>query len=91
MYAHRCMCKGHSSDGNRQRPDIGLCCYAIFACTVQWGIRQSGHWGGGSSGRPLPSHFDCSCPVGAENPLSDIGRFFVSMNKKKIRFNAAHV
>lgn len=29
VHAHTCMCKGHSSDGNRQQPDIGLCCYAI--------------------------------------------------------------
>lgn len=40
--ARECMCtrthacvRGHSSDSNRQRPDIGLCCYAIcMYCTV---------------------------------------------------------
>lgn len=29
VHAHTCMRKGHSTDSNRQRPDIGLCCYEI--------------------------------------------------------------
>lgn len=90
VHAHMCMCKGHSSDSNRQQWDIGLCCYAICMycsgeyCRVAIVVEEAveGLW---VHSLTVPALFSYQVYWGqcAKYTISDTREVFVTINQKR--------